>query len=331
MHSKMGLSHGKDLPMKKRKMHPSILPVILLCLVLLLTATACGRESVDAEGDSQTAAATESAMSDNSGSKSDSESSAPDEEESASPESSDNTEGKDGSDSSESGNEKDSGGKSTLSWPVEFENWDIPTIQDVKLTFADNKSAAGNALTQGVTASVIIDGLTREQFDQYTKALLAAGFEKAEGSIDVMLQAHEKTVPEGIIRLMLTHDEKSTSIIATHSGAEAQKNADAMADAGKGPDTKDWPDVLKALPTFPAGAFKEMIAMGDNFFTLTWLDVTQADWDAYVKTLEREGYAETDMGDTTGYIKMDSKIMTNVSGVLTEGTLKIIVVTGSME
>ena len=317
--------------MKNRRVRCNILTA-LLSLLLLLGLTACGREAVTQDGAITKSATDESGTADGSGKEaaSASASASAGKTESAAPEASEASQDAGESEAAVSGAGSGEGNEG-VAWPKEFKAWGIPTIKDAKLSFADNKSAAGNTLTAGVTASVIIDKLTRRQFDQYTEALLDAGFTKAEGSIDVLLQAHEKTVPEGVIRLMLTHDEETTSIIATHSGAAAIKDAEALANAGKGPDTKDWPDVLKAVPLFPAGAFKEMMAMGENFFTLSWLDVTQADWDAYTKTLVREGFVETDLGDTIGYIKMDGKNVTNVSGMLTDGTLQLVVVTGTME
>ena len=308
-----------------------ILATLVLCAILLAGMTACGRDRATTEDPSAAAASSEAGKADGTDTETASASASADPSASASPTSGDASETASPEASASSASENGSGGTSSVAWPKEFDAWGIPTIKDATLTFADNKSAAGNTLTSGVTASVIIDKLTRKQFDAYTKALLDAGFEKAEGSIDILLQAHEKTVPEGVIRIMLTHEDASTSIIVTHSGAGAIKDAEAKANAGKGPDTKDWPDALKAVPLFPAGAFKEMLAMGGNFFTLTWLDVTQADWDAYTKTLEKEGYAATNLGDTTGYIKMDGKNMTNVSGILADGTLQIVVVTGTME
>jgi len=313
-----------------RRVRCNILTALLLSLLLLLGLTACGREAVTQDGAITKSATDESGTADGSGKEAASALASADKSESAAPNTSEASQDAGESEAAVSGAGSGEGNEG-VAWPKEFKAWGIPTIKDAKLSFADNKSAAGNTMTAGVTASVVIDKLTRKQFDQYTEALLDAGFAKAEGSIDVLLQAHEKTVPEGVIRLMLTHDEETTSIIATHSGAAAIKDAEALANAGKGPDTKDWPDALKAVPLFPAGAFKEMLAMGENFFTLSWLDVTQADWDAYTKTLVREGFVETDLGDTIGYIKMDGKNVTNVSGMLTDGTLQLVVVTGTME
>lgn len=314
--------------MKKNK-KTAILTLLVPCAILLAGMTACGRESASYTDASPAAASVSAGKSDTSG-REDATASA-DASETASTAGGASSEGASTEASPVSDGGSGSNGNESLAWPAEFKEWGIPTIKDAHLTFADNKSAAGNTLTSGVTASVVLDKLTRKQFDQYTEALLAAGFAKAEGSIDVLLQAHEKTVPEGVIRLMLTHEADQTSIIATHSGAAAMKDAEALANAGKGPDTKDWPDALKAVPLFPAGAFKEMLAMGENFYTLSWLDVTQADWDAYTKTLVKEGFEEKDLGDTIGYIKMDGKNVLNVSGMLSDGTLQLVVVSGTME
>ncbi len=318
------MKHG----MKKR----ILLSASAMCLALLLALTACGRGSAMPEGTSADPASGEAAKADGAKEVSPAESAGPAPSDSASPEKAQPTDGVGQTDTQAAASGGDAApDKAGLAWPVEFKAWGIPTISGATLSFADNKSSTGDAMTSGVTATVIIDGLTRKQFDRYTEDLLSAGFDKAKDSIDVLLQVHEKTVPEGVIRLMLSHDEATTSIIASHSGAAAMKDAEALANAGKGPDTKDWPEVLKQLPPFPAGAYKEMLAMGDNFFTLTWLDVTKADWEAYTKTLEREGYEKTDLGDTTGYIKMDGKEVINVSGVLSGSTLQLIVATGTME
>ena len=218
-------------------------------------------------------------------------------------------------------NEAASGEKT---WPEEFSKWDVPTIENATITFADNKSATSTGFTQGINAVVNLKQLSKSDFDKYLEALVKKGFEKNsdESLADVML-IYEKSVSGGVIKITLVYDEDTTTISVNNSAAAAEKEAAA------GGGTADWPESVKGIPEFTKGSFIETVEMGGGMYAINFKDVTEDDLNWYRSTLKSAGFEKQDSDDTEGYAKFNTDKAYSVGFFLEDGKLQIIVMSSS--
>ena len=208
-------------------------------------------------------------------------------------------------------------------WPEEFSEWDVPTIDNATITFADNKSATSTGLTQGINAIVNLKQLSKSDFDKYLAALEKKGFEKnADESLEDYMLIYEKSVTGGIIKMTIMYAEDTTTISVSNSAAAAEKEASAGGSA-------DWPESVNGIPEFTKGSYIETVEMGGGMYAINFIDVTEEDLDWYRSTLESAGFAKQDSQDTEGYAKFDAEKAYSVGFALENGKLQIIVLSGS--
>ena len=211
----------------------------------------------------------------------------------------------------------------SAAWPEEFSKWGVPTIQNAAVSFADNKSATEEGLTQGITAVVNLQQLPKADFEAYVQTLEKKGFEKNTGESlgDVML-IYEKSVTGGAIKMILFYGEDVTTITVSNSAAAAEK------DAAAGGSVK-WPESAKGIPAFTKGTYKETIELGGGMYAITFIDVKETDLDWYRGVLKKAGFISQEEDDTEGYAKLDKDLVYSVGFSMEGDTLQIVVVSGS--
>ncbi|MBP8641254.1 MAG: hypothetical protein KBI01_10245 [Oscillospiraceae bacterium] len=208
-------------------------------------------------------------------------------------------------------------------WPEEFSKWDVPTIDNAIITFADNKSATSTGFTQGITAVVNLKQLSKSDFDKYLAALEKKGFEKNEAeSVGDLMLVYDKSVTGGIIKMTIMYAEDTTTITVNNSAAAAEKDAAAGG-------SSDWPESVKGIPEFTKGSYIETVEMGGGMYAINFKDVTEEDLDWYRSTLKSAGFEKQDSEDTEGYAKFDAEKAYSVGFVLEGGKLQIIVLSSS--
>ncbi len=208
-------------------------------------------------------------------------------------------------------------------WPEEFDKWDVPIIKNAEISFADNRSATQEGMTQGVVATVNLKSLSRDDFDSYLKKLEKSGFTKnSESSFGDIMIVYEKSIDGGELTATLSYTDDTTTIIVKNSAAEGEKN-----DAAGG--KVEWPDSLKDIPEFKKGKFKETVEMGGGMYSITFLDVTEDDLDWYRDEIKDAGFVSQESEDTEGYSKLGSGMAYSVGFTLTGSTLQIIAMSQS--
>jgi len=209
-------------------------------------------------------------------------------------------------------------------WPVEFENWQIPIIKEAKVTLAENRSASGNVMTQGVNVVVVLSGVDKEAFEAYTKSLEKSDFVKnVEESMGDIMMSYNKQISGGDIEMLLVFSEDSTTITAYNSAAAAAKENEASGDLV-------WPENLKAVPEFTKGKYKETVNMGGDLIAITFLDTNDSDVDWYRNELKQSGFERQDDSDTEGYLKMENGYIYTVGFIQEGGTLQIIIMSAKL-
>lgn len=209
-----------------------------------------------------------------------------------------------------------------LTWPQEFDDWGIPTIDSAKVVLVEDRSVSGGMVTQGVNIIVNLADLSKQDFDAYCAELKKKGFVKSADSLEGVMLFFEKTVEGGVIELTLSYAEDTTTIIANNSAAAAQS-----ADATGG--SPEWPDSAKGIPGFTKGNFKETVEMGGGMYAITYTGVEESDLDWYRAELKKAGFAIQDSEDTEGYAKLDKDKAYSVGFIFENDTLQIIVMSSS--
>lgn len=259
------------------------LPIILLVGVLLVTLVSCGKGNAD-----------QSAVNAN-------------EEQS----------------SADIGSQANGSAESKNEWPEEFSKWDVPTIDSAIITFADNKSVTSTGFTQGLTASVILEKLSKSDFDKYIETLTNKGFVKnKDESLEGVMLIYDRVVTGGIIKMTISYTENSTTIIVNNSAAAAEKEASAGGSV-------DWPESIKGIPEFTKGSYIETVEMGGGMYAINYKDVTEEDVEWYRSALKSAGFEKQDSDDTEGYAKFSADKAYSVGFLLEDGKLQIIALSSS--
>ena len=207
-------------------------------------------------------------------------------------------------------------------WPVEFENWGVPVIEEAVVSLADNKSVDSEGMKQGLVAIVNLDKLSKDDLDLYISELTGSGFVKSEDEsfADVMVVLN-KEIENGSINATVTYDPDITTISITNSAAEAQKDAAIDSSAAT---SETWPEQMSGIPEFTKGEFYEIIDMTGGMYTITYKDVTESNLDWYREELENNGFILQEDAESVVYLKMDEDKTYTVGFQLTNGTLQII-------
>lgn len=209
-----------------------------------------------------------------------------------------------------------------LTWPEEFAAWGVPTIETATVTLADNRSSEGDMMTQGINAIVNLSDVSQADFDAYCVSLESAGFQKEDGSIDGTLLYYIKTVEGGEIEIIASFDGEVVTISVHNSAATAIKDEAAGGEA-------DWPEAISGVPEFTKGKYKETVDMGGNMFTITYLEVTPEDVEAYESELLAKGFISQEMEDSIGYMKQDGNTAYSVGIIASEDSIQLIVYVGT--
>jgi len=181
---------------------------------------------------------------------------------------------------------------------------------------------AGGVMTQGINIVVNLSKLPKADFDAYCAQLEKSGFVKNPDSLADIMLYYDKSIDGGAIELILSYSEDTTTIVANNSAVAAQ-NAEGA--GGKA----DWPESAKAIPVFTKGTFKETVEMGGGMYAITFTGVTDADLDWYRGELDKAGFVSQENEDTEGYAKWDKNMAYSVGFVYENGTLQLIVMSGS--
>lgn len=215
--------------------------------------------------------------------------------------------------------------KKSKPWPKEFAQWGIPVLDSADVSLTDNRSATQQGMTQGVNVVVNLNKLSKAEFEKYQKMVEQKGFKKtAKESVGDMLLNYEKPVDGGKIKLTIAYSEDTTTIVANNSAVAAQKETNAGG-------AVDWPESAKGIPVFTKGKFKETVLMGGEMYSITFLDVTDADLEWYRGVLKKEGFMRQESQDSEGYSRMENGKVYSVGFAMEKGTLQLIVLTGTME
>jgi len=207
-----------------------------------------------------------------------------------------------------------------LVWPEEFALWNVPIVENVTLTAANNKSVSGDVLTQGLVAVVEITGLDMQGFKAYGETLINEGFALDPTSVPGAIEYYTRESATGVITLTMAFGDDRSSIIVNNTGAEAEKEASSTS-----PGSDTWPETLSDIPEFNGGTFKEVIDMTGGMYTITYTDVTQEALDTYKKELSNKGYAmEEDQGSEM-YFLFDGTTSYAVGFNTVDSTLQLIV------
>lgn len=210
-----------------------------------------------------------------------------------------------------------------LDWPEEFEKWGVPEIQDVELSFSDNKSMVDGMLVQGVTASVNVKELDKGAFDAYGESLVKEGFAMSANSLDDVMEVYEKVVEGGTIKVTLSFSSDLTTIIINNS-APATVKPDAATSGNE-----SWPTALKNIPEFTKGTYKETIEMGGGMYTITYTGVSESDIEWYRGELKKSGFASMEDSEEETYVKMQGSTSFAVGFSVSGDTLQMIIMTAS--
>ena len=208
-----------------------------------------------------------------------------------------------------------------LEWPDEFEQWNIPVIDDVTIEAAENRSASNEGFTQGVNVVVSLKKLSKSDLEAYLTKLTESGFtENNAESLQDVIYVYNKNITAGAIDMTIVYSEDTTTITAHNSAAEAEKNASAGGDV-------NWPQTLQAIPQFNKGRYKETVEMGGGMYTISYVDVKTADLDDYRNALEAAGFQQEEQD---GYLKLDGKIAYSVGFTLVGDALQIMAMSQSV-
>lgn len=212
--------------------------------------------------------------------------------------------------------------KEELTWPEEFAAWGVPTIETATVKLADNRSSEGDMMTQGINAIVNLSDVSQADFDAYCVSLEGAGFQKEDGSLAGTLLYYNKTVEGGEIEIIASFDGEVVTISVHNSAATAIKDEAAGGEA-------DWPEAISGVPEFTKGKYKETVDMGGNMFTITYLEVTPEDVEAYESELLAKGFISQEMEDSIGYMKQDGNTAYSVGIIASGDSIQLIVYVGT--
>ena len=210
----------------------------------------------------------------------------------------------------------------TAAWPAEFKAWGVPTISTAKVVTATNTSASGGLLVTGVNVIVNLKEVTKTDFESYREELLAQGYIMSANSLPEVMEAFEKPVTGGTIKITLSYSADSTTIVANNSAVAAAKDA---TDGG----VTQWPASAKAIPEFTKGTYVETVSMGGEMYAITFSGITEDDLNWYRNTLKSAGFISQENEDTEGYAKMTANASYSVGFVKTGNKLQIYVAIGT--
>lgn len=211
---------------------------------------------------------------------------------------------------------------SGVSWPATLEDWGVPMFENATITNVEDISVDGAVVTQGVNFIVNLSGVTKQDFDDYCAAVEKQGFEKSPDSLADIMLVYSKAVSGGELKLTLSYDDSSVTLIANNSAAAAQK-ADQPVGSAR------WPESFSGIPEFTKGTYKETVEMGGGMYAITYTGVSEADVEWYRETLLNAGFVRQEQEDTEGYAKLDTDKAYSIGFIIIEDTLQLIAVSGS--
>lgn len=203
-----------------------------------------------------------------------------------------------------------------LSWPGEFQAWGVPTSSRGTVTLADNRSASGDMVTQGVIAVVNIKDFGKADFDAYCADLVRAGFVLSQDSLQDVLMVYNRSGNGGAIKVTLSFSPELTTVVANNPAA-AKK-------VPEGNTNLVWPSNAGAIPVFSGGTFKESVHMGEGMYAITFVGVSEAALNDYRSALRNANFQKQDEEDTEGYMKVIGGTAYTVGLVRSGSSLQIL-------
>jgi|GEM_PF-5673732 len=167
-------------------------------------------------------------------------------------------------------------------WPAEFDAWQVPTLQAGTVVYGTNLGEDNGTVTQGSSATTVLNGVTQADIDAYGENLKKSGFAHTTVATGSGTATYEKTTGDETVKVTVAYSDDGTAEIKTENSAVAAA-----------PSALKWPEKAKEVPVFNKGTFKEQSVLSESpsaIYLVSFQSVSEADVLAYTDELLAAGF-----------------------------------------
>ena len=213
------------------------------------------------------------------------------------------------------GTDVDSPAFSAETWPTEFDAWQVPTLQAGTVVYGTNLGGSDGTITQGSSATTVLNGVKQSDIDAYDEELAKSGFVAVSDSADSGTKTYEKSTGDEKVTVTVTFSEDGTAEIKTENSTVAAAAT-----------TLQWPEKVNAVPAFNKGIFKETSVLSESpsaIYLIAFKEVSAADVASYADGLTAAGFTfDAEMGK---YEKTVGSVLYTVSPIEFDGLLQLLI------